>query len=133
MSSGVGPFCQLCPEHIGTKKKTGETPLPKAHQKSKSMLAKKIENLHLIIKSCKQVISKKENFFTSLLQMDLAETTNEVQDPNLILKSFSVTKEAFQEKVDILKGLSFKKFYGILEHHLDEHEHWVLDYASHNE
>ena len=65
--------------------------------------------------------------------MELVGTTNEVQDPNLILKSLSVTKEAFQEQVDILKGLSFKKFYGILEHRLDEHERWVLDYASHNE
>jgi hypothetical protein len=65
--------------------------------------------------------------------MDLARTTNEVQDPNLILKSFSFTKEAFPKQVDILKGLSFEKFYDILEHRLDEHEHWVLDYASHNE
>ena len=65
--------------------------------------------------------------------MDLAWTTNKVQDPNLILKSLSVTKEAFQEHADILKGLSFKKFYGIVEHHLDEHERWVLDYAAHNE
>ena len=97
------------------------------------MLAKKIENLHLIIKSCKQVISEKENLFTSLLQMDLAGTTNEVQDPKLILKYLSVTKEAFREQVDILKALSFKKFYDILEHHLDEHERWVLDYATHNE
>jgi hypothetical protein len=39
--------------------------------------------------------------------MDLAETTNEIQDPNLILKSLSITKEDIQEKVDILKGLSF--------------------------
>jgi hypothetical protein len=45
----------------------------------------------------------------------------------------SVTKEAFKEQVDILKGLSFEKFYSILEHHLDEHKRWVLDYASHNE
>ena len=51
--------------------------------------------------------------------MDLAETTNELQDTNLILKSLSVTKEAFQEQVDILKGLSFKNLYGILEHRLD--------------
>jgi hypothetical protein len=45
----------------------------------------------------------------------------------------SVTKEAFKEQVDVLKGLSFEKFYSIIEHCLDEHEHWVLDYASHNE
>jgi hypothetical protein len=65
--------------------------------------------------------------------MDLAGTTNEVQDPNLILKSLSITKEAFQEQVDILKGLSFEKFYDILGHRLDEHERWVLDYVAHNE
>jgi hypothetical protein len=68
-----------------------------------------------------------------IIRINLAGTTNEVQDPNLILKSLSVTKEVFQEQVDILKGLSFEKFYGVLEHHLDEHERWVLDYASHNE
>jgi hypothetical protein len=45
----------------------------------------------------------------------------------------SVTKEAFKEQVDVLKGLSFEKFYSILEHRLDEHGCWVLDYASHNE
>jgi hypothetical protein len=45
----------------------------------------------------------------------------------------SVTKESFQEQVDILKGLSFEKFNSILEHRLYEHEHWVFDYASHNE
>jgi hypothetical protein len=45
----------------------------------------------------------------------------------------SVAKEAFQEQVDILKGLSFEKFYGIVEHHLYEHEPWVLEYVAHNE
>jgi hypothetical protein len=65
--------------------------------------------------------------------MDLAESTNEVQDPNLILKSLSMTKESFHEKLDILKRLSFEKFYDIVEHHVDELEHWVLDYVAHNE
>ena len=55
-----------------------------------------------------------EDLFTSLIQMDLAGGTNEVQDPNLIIKSFSMTKEAFQEQLDILKGLSFKKFMAYL-------------------
>ena len=44
-----------------------------------------------------------------------------------------MTKEVVDEQLDILKGLSFEKFYDILEHRLDEHERWVLDYASHNE
>jgi hypothetical protein len=44
-----------------------------------------------------------------------------------------LTKEAFDEQLDILKELSFEKFYGILEHRVDELEYWVLDYLTHNE
>jgi hypothetical protein len=134
-------FCEQVLAHFSNyvvntselKRRQEKLPSPKRTKKVKACWQKKVNNLELIVKSCKQVISEKEDLFTSLLQMDLAGTTNEVQDPNLILKSLSITKEAFQEQVDILKGLSFEKFYGILEHHLDEHERWVLDYATHNE
>jgi hypothetical protein len=33
-----------------------------------------------------------------------------------------MTKEAFDEQLDILKGLSFEKFYDILEYRVDELE-----------
>ena len=68
-----------------------------------------------------------------MAQIDLAGSTNEVQDPNLILKSLSMTNEAFDEQLDILKGFSLEKIYGILEYRVDELENWVLDYAAHNE
>jgi hypothetical protein len=57
-----------------------------------------------------------------LTQIDLDGSTNEVQDSNLILKSLSLTKEAFDEQLDILKGLSLEKFYDILEYGEDEVE-----------
>jgi hypothetical protein len=41
-----------------------------------------------------------------------------------------MTKEAFDEQVYILKGLSFEKFYDIVEHRVDELERWVLDYSA---
>jgi hypothetical protein len=123
-------FCEQVLTHFSNyaintselKRRQEKIPSPKQTKKVKACWQKKINNMELIVGSCKQVISEKEYLFTSLLQMDLAGSTNEVQDPNLILKSFSMTKEAFKEQVDILKGLSFEKFYGILEHHLDEHE-----------
>jgi hypothetical protein len=129
----LDPFSNYVVNKLELKRRQEKLPSPKCTKKVKACWQKKVHNLQLIFKSCKQVISEKEHLFTSLLQMDLVGTTNEVQDPNLIFKSLLVTKEAFQEQVDILKGLSFEKFYGILEHRLDEHEHWVLDYASHNE
>jgi hypothetical protein len=44
-----------------------------------------------------------------------------------------MTKESFDEQLDILKGLSLETFYGILEYRVDEIENWLLDYAAHNE
>jgi hypothetical protein len=68
-----------------------------------------------------------------LTEIYLARSTNEVQDPNLILKSLSLTKQDFDEQLDILKGLSIEHFYIILENGEDEVEKWLVDYSTHNE
>jgi hypothetical protein len=44
-----------------------------------------------------------------------------------------LTKKAFDEKLDILKGLSLEKFYDILEYGVYEVENWLVDYSAHNE
>jgi hypothetical protein len=129
----LAPFSKYVDNTSTLKRIQEKLPSLKRTKNVKACWQNKVGNLQLIVKSCKQVISEKEDLLTSLLQMDLSRTTSEVQDPKLILKSLSVTKESFKEQVDILKGLSFEKFYSILEHRLDEHECWVLDYASHNE
>jgi hypothetical protein len=129
----LAPFSKYVDNTSALKRIQEKLPSLKCTKNVKACWQNKVGNLQLIFKSCKQVISEKEDLLTSLLQMDLSRTTSEVQDPKLILKSLSVTKESFKEQVDILKGLSFEKFYSILEHCLDEHERWVLDYASHNE
>jgi hypothetical protein len=127
------PFSNHVVNTSELKRRQEKLPSPKRTKKVKACWQKKVKNLELIVESCKQAISEKEELFTSLIQIDLAGSTNEVQDPNLILKSLSMTKEAFHEQLDILKGLSFEKFYGIVEHRVDELEHWVLDYSTHNE
>jgi hypothetical protein len=68
-----------------------------------------------------------------LSEIDLAGSTNEVQDPKLILKSLFLTNQSFDEQVDIFKGLSFEKFYGILEYSEDEVENWLVDYSIKNQ
>jgi uncharacterized protein YeeX (DUF496 family) len=68
-----------------------------------------------------------------LTEIDLVESTNEVQDPNLILNSLSLTKQAFDEQVDILKGLSLENFYEILEYGQDDVDNWLVDYSTQNE
>jgi hypothetical protein len=44
-----------------------------------------------------------------------------------------LTKQAFDEQLDILKGLFLEKFYDILEYGEDEVENWLVDYSTHNE
>jgi hypothetical protein len=127
------PFANHAINTSELKRRQENLPSPKRTKKVKACWQKKVKNLELIVESCKQAILEKEELFTNLIQIDLAGSTNKVQDPNLILKSLSMTKEAFDEQLDILKGLSFEKFYGIVEHRVDELEHWVLDYSTHNE
>jgi len=68
-----------------------------------------------------------------LTEIDLARSTNEVQDLNLILNSLFLTKQAFDEQVDILKGLSLKIFYDVLEYGQDEVDKWLVDYSAQSE
>jgi hypothetical protein len=43
--------------------------------------------------------------FKTLTEIELVGGTNEVQDPKLIFNSMFLTKQQFDEQVDIFKGL----------------------------
>jgi hypothetical protein len=93
----------------------------------------KVKNLNIYFQACNQAITRREELFKRLTEIDLVESTNEVQDPKLILNSLFLTKQAFDEQVDIFKGLSFEKFYGILEYSEDDVENWLVDYSVKNQ
>ena len=80
----------------------------------------KIKNLNNIVQACSEAILKREELFKRLMDIDLAGSTNEVQDPKLILNSMFLTKKQFDEQVEIFKGLSTKFFYRILKYNEDE-------------
>jgi hypothetical protein len=129
----VTPFSNHAINISDLKRRQEDLPSPKWIKQLKACWQKKVTNLQLILESCEQAISEKEELLRNLTQIDLAGSTNEVQDPNLILKSLSLTKQAFDEQLDILKGLSLEKFYDILEYGEDEVENWLVDYSTHNE
>ena len=89
-----------------TDMRTRQEDLPSPNQITQlnACWKEKVKNLHLIVQSCEQAISKKEKLFTKLTKIDLAERINDFQDPNLIVNSFPLTKQAFDEQVDIFKG-----------------------------
>jgi hypothetical protein len=45
----------------------------------------------------------------------------------------ALTKQAFNEQVDIFKGLSLEIFYNILEYGEDDVDNWLVDYLVQNE
>jgi hypothetical protein len=129
----VLPFSHHAINNSDMKRRQEDIPSPKRIKQLKACWKEKVKNLQLIVESCEKAISEKEELFRNLTQIDLDKSTNEVQDPNLILKSLSLTKQAFDEQLDILKGLSLEKFYDILEYGEDDVENWILDYSTHNE
>ena len=91
-----------------------------------------MKNLHLIVQSCEQAISKKENLFTKLTRTDLSRRTNDFQHPNSIVNSLPLTKQSFNKQVDIFKALSLEKFYSILEYAEDDVDNWLVNYLVYN-
>jgi hypothetical protein len=43
-----------------------------------------------------------------------------------------LTKKYFDEQVVVFKGLSFEKFYGILDYNEDDVDNWLVDYSVKN-
>jgi len=76
---------------------------------------------------------KREELFKIFIEIDMVGSTDEVQDPKLILNSMFMTRQQFDEHVEILKGLSAEKFYGIIEYNEEEIDNWLVDYFVKNQ
>jgi hypothetical protein len=128
----VLPFGTIVNNMTETKRREQDLPSKNRIGQLNACWKEKVKNLHLIVQSCEQAISKKEKLFTKLARINLAGRTNDFQDPNLIVNSLPLTKQAFVEQVDIFKELSLKKFYNILEYGQDDVDNWLVDYSVHN-
>jgi hypothetical protein len=95
-------------------------PSPNRIKQLNACWKQKVKNLNIIVQACSQAIKRREELFKRLTDIDIAGSTNEVEDPKLILNSLFLTKQSFDEQVEIFKGLSFEKFYGILEYDEDD-------------
>jgi hypothetical protein len=71
--------------------------------------------------------------YLKLIELDLLGTTREVQDPKLILNSMLMTREKFQEHLEIMKGVSTEKFNSMNKYTENEVESWLVSYANKNE
>jgi hypothetical protein len=129
----VLPFHTIVNNMTETRRRQQDLPSKNRISQLNACWKEKVKNLHLIVQSCEQAISKKEKLFTKLTKIDLAKRTNDFQDRNLIVNSLPLTKKAFDRQVDIFKALSLEKFYSILEYGQDDVNNWLVDYSVQNE
>jgi hypothetical protein len=91
---------------IELKRKEEDLPSPTRIKQLKACWIRKIKVLKEILDDCDALVIKKEALYHKLIEIDLARTIGEVQDPKLILNSIFMTRKQFEEHVEILKGLS---------------------------
>ena len=115
------------------RRREKDLPSPSRIQQLNACWMEKIKNLNNIVQACSEAILKREELFKRLTEIDLAGGTKEVQDPKLILNSMFLTKQQFDEQVEIFKGLSVEKLHGILEYDEDDIENWLVDYSMKNQ
>jgi hypothetical protein len=115
------------------KRREEDLPSPSQIKQLNACWKEKIKNLNNIVQACSQAITRREELFKRLTEVDLAGSTNEVQDPKLILNSLFLTKQQFDEQVEIFKGLSIEKFYGIVVYDENSIDNWLVDYSVKNQ
>ena len=129
----VVPFGVKVTNMTELRRREEDLPSPNRIKQMNACWKEKVKNLNIIVQACNHAITIREELFKNLTEIDLAGSTNEVQDPKLILKSLFLTKQAFHKQVEIFKGLSFEKLYGILEYSEDDMEKWLFDYSMKNQ
>jgi hypothetical protein len=117
---------------IELRRRDEDIPCPSQIKQLNVCWKEKIKNLNNIVQTCIQTKSKREELFKRITEVDLAGSTNRVQDPKLILNLLFPTKQQFDEKVEIFKWLSIEEFYGILEYSEDDINNWLVDYSVQN-
>ena len=129
----VIPFSFKVTNMTELRRREEDLPSPNRIKQLNACWKEKVKNLNIIVQACNQAITRREELFKRLTEIDLAESTNLVQDPKLILNSLFLTKQDFDIQVDIFKGLSFENFYGILEYNEDDVDNWLVDYSVKNQ
>jgi hypothetical protein len=102
------------------RRREEDLPSPNRIKQLNACWKEKVKNLNIIFQACSQAITRREELFKRLKKIYLVRSTNKVQYHKLFLNSLFLTKQAFDEQVEIFKGLSIETFYGILDYSEDD-------------
>jgi hypothetical protein len=82
---------------------------------------------------CDTISVKRGELYLKLIELDLAGSIGDVDDPCLILNSILMSKEQFEEKLDSLKTATAEKFNNLTEYSETKVESWLVSYVNKNE
>jgi hypothetical protein len=75
------------------KRREEDLPSPSWIKQLNAYWKDKIKNLNKIIQVCSQAITRREELFKRIMEVDLDKSTKKVQYPKLILNSLFLTKK----------------------------------------
>jgi hypothetical protein len=93
----------------------------------------RINILRGLLSELNDLMHKNTKAYSKLIGLDIANTTIEVSNPNLMVDSMLQTRQQFEEHVETLKRLSTKKFDSMVEYTNDDIDSWFVEYTNRNE
>jgi hypothetical protein len=75
---------------------------------------------------CDAISSKRGELFLKLVELKLVGSTEDVEDPHLIMNSILLSKEQMKEKLDSLKISSTERFNDLTEYSETKVEGWLV-------
>jgi hypothetical protein len=99
----------------------------------KACWLKRIKSLKEMLVECDVISVKRGELYLKLIELELVGSTEDVEDPHLIMNSILLSKEQMEEKLDSLKIASTKKFNNLTEYSETEVESWLVHYVNKND
>jgi hypothetical protein len=112
------------------QRKEEDMPAPIRIKKLKSCWIKRVKCLREMLVDCDNISAKKGDLYLKLIELDLVGSTGDVENSHLILDSMFMSKEQFEEKVELLKTASTKRFNNLTEYSKLEVESWLVSYVK---
>jgi hypothetical protein len=99
----------------------------------KACWLKRIKSLKEMLVNVMSLVSKRGELYLKLIELELVGSTEDVEDPHLIMNSILLSKEQMEEKLDSLKIASAEKFNNLTEYSETKVESWLVHYVNKND
>jgi hypothetical protein len=133
LTNGVSMFTAKVSTMTEQRRKQEYFPSQSCMKQLKVCWIERINTLRGLLSQLNELSCKNTEAYSKFIGLDIAGTTIEVADPNLISNSMLMTRQQFEEQVETLKKLSAEKFDSMVEYTYDDIDNWLVEYTNRNE